>query len=178
MLSATQVSAFPTHQSAKCCGSLLGWACLLILGHCRCVVLERAWCRRSFSPFPSFSTIPYVQVQPVTELLGWNTNLPDSCAHQQTTSLNLIKMSFLCLISHLLALIKTVSPCIPGGPNFLWVPSASCSSLYDLSEANPAPEPLLRQPLWNRQPQTLFLEHSQSLLQRSSPPPRATSGAH
>lgn len=77
--------------------------------------------------FPSSSTVSCIQVQPVTKLLGWNTDLSDSCAHQQTTSLNLIKMSFLCLISHLLALIKTISLCIPGGPNFLWVPSASFS---------------------------------------------------
>lgn len=77
--------------------------------------------------FPSSSTVSCIQVQPVTKLLGWNTDLSDSCAHQQTTSLNLIKMSFLCLISHLLALIKTISLCIPGGPNFLWVPSAGFS---------------------------------------------------
>lgn len=78
-------------------------------------------------------------------------------------------MSFLCLISHLLALIKTVSLCIPGGPNFLWVPSASFLPLRSqwgkssiLNTVYPA--------LLEKTALDFFLKHSQSILQRPSPP--------
>lgn len=64
-------------------------------------------------------------------------------------------MSFLCLISHLLALIKTVSLCIPGGPNFLWVPSASFLPLW---------------PQWGKSGilNTVYLARSQTQLQAFS----------
>lgn len=64
-------------------------------------------------------------------------------------------MSFLCLISHLLALIKTVSLCIPGGPNFLWVPSASFLPLW---------------PQWGKSGilNTVYLAHSETQLQAFS----------
>lgn len=80
-------------------------------------------------------------------------------------------MSFLCLISHLLALIKTVSLCIPGGPNFLWVPSAS---LLPLRPQWGKPGILNTVYLAHSEKTTpgFLLEHSQRILQRS-PPPRA-----
>lgn len=80
-------------------------------------------------------------------------------------------MSFLCLISHLLALIKTVSLCIPGGPNFLWVPSAS---LLPLRSQWGKPGILNTVYLAHSEKTTpgFLLEHSQCILQRS-PPPRA-----
>ena len=81
-------------------------------------------------------------------------------------------MSFLCLISHLLALIKTVSLCIPGGPNFLWVPSASFLPLWPQWGKSSILNTVY---LAHSEKTTLdiFLKHSQSILQRSSPPPRA-----
>lgn len=46
----------------------------------------------------SFPTAPLFGACSVTQGLGWNTALGDSCPHQQTASLNLIKMSFLSVL--------------------------------------------------------------------------------
>lgn len=58
-------------------------------------------------------------VSSVTEWLGWNTALGDSCPHQQTASLNLINMSSLSALVPSSALIKTISLPVPGGPGIL-----------------------------------------------------------
>lgn len=45
-------------------------------------------------PSPAASKLPFPEV-PVIKWLGWNRAQGDSCPHEQTASLNLIKMSSL-----------------------------------------------------------------------------------
>lgn len=90
----------------------------------------------SGSDHPPPPQLPPCLPEPPLSRAWLDAALGDSCPHQQTASLSLIKMSSLRLAPRLCALIKTIAVRVPGG---LGSPGSFCTELPPVPGGKPGP---------------------------------------